>query len=178
MQDAPADAQLDHGWLACFAPPPEPSVSPRLRPQLPPTPPLPPPSAADAVSGGGESQRNELLELFVGQKAAEVPQVELDRFKDKWIARQLSKRWTEFTTFRRATIQCSTWNVCGAPFTDDLTPWLCAPVPLRSSRTSESVELADIVAVGFQELDLRADSVVFNNTQVDEVRGAAEGAMG
>ncbi|KAJ1733165.1 hypothetical protein LPJ72_003010 [Coemansia sp. Benny D160-2] len=99
--------------------------------------------------------------------------------KEAWILHSLKKRSTEFIHTHELNVLVGTWNVNGqAPGdTKELSSWL-GFVPEDEDDMSLDV-LPELVVLGFQELDARAEAFVYNNTAKDvEWTEAIEASMG
>eukprot|EP00111_Clytia_hemisphaerica_P006345 TCONS_00018387-protein len=75
------------------------------------------------------------------------------RARENYIKIHLTAREKEFTELHPMTIFVGTWNVNGQLATETLVPWL------RDVSTPP-----DVYAIGFQELDLSAEALVFNDS--------------
>ncbi|KAJ2490713.1 hypothetical protein IWW37_002915 [Coemansia sp. RSA 2050] len=99
--------------------------------------------------------------------------------KEAWILHALKKRKTEFLDTHTITAFVGTWNVNGrAPASSPaLASWLNF-IPKDSGQTALS-SLPELLVLGFQELDVRAEAFVYNNAVKDvEWTDALEGCMG
>jgi len=79
------------------------------------------------------------------------------RARENTIKLLMAAREKEFTELFPFTVFSGTWNVNGQAPTESLVPWLqsCSNPP-------------DIVAIGFQELDLSAEALVFNDSSRED----------
>ncbi|KAJ2885193.1 hypothetical protein H4R27_001564 [Coemansia aciculifera] len=99
--------------------------------------------------------------------------------KEAWILHALKKRRTEFLDSHTITAFVGTWNVNGrAPASPTaLASWL-GFIPKDSGQTALT-SLPELLVLGFQELDVRAEAFVYNNAVKDvEWTDAIEGCMG
>ncbi|KAJ2388574.1 hypothetical protein H4S02_002799, partial [Coemansia sp. RSA 2611] len=105
--------------------------------------------------------------------------------KEAWILDSLKKRRTEFLAKEQIRTFVGSWNVNGKPPPTDtklLSSWL-GFVPDGSQ--VELDDLPELVILGFQELDVRAEAFVYNNSvkdmewteAVERSMGAARGAL-
>lgn len=76
--------------------------------------------------------------------------------KAKWLQKQLQEREAEYVERQDCVVFVGTWNVNGKPPQESLDPWLLPSNP--------SERMADLYAVGFQELDLSANALLLNDT--------------
>ncbi|KAJ2287630.1 hypothetical protein IWW55_006677, partial [Coemansia sp. RSA 2706] len=84
--------------------------------------------------------------------------------KEAWILDSLKKRRTEFLAKEQIRTFVGSWNVNGKPPPTDtklLSSWL-GFVPDGSQ--VELDDLPELVILGFQELDVRAEAFVYNNS--------------
>ncbi|KAJ2011612.1 hypothetical protein GGI06_004461, partial [Coemansia sp. S85] len=99
--------------------------------------------------------------------------------KEAWILHALKKRKTEFLDTHTIAAFVGTWNVNGrAPASSTaLASWLNF-IPKDSGQTALTT-LPELLVLGFQELDVRAEAFVYNNAVKDvEWTDALEGCMG
>ncbi|KAJ2716349.1 hypothetical protein H4R19_000701 [Coemansia spiralis] len=101
---------------------------------------------AQPGSGGADA------DLFGGQRRVS------SLTKEAWIRASLKKRRGEFLTAHGLDVFAGTWNVNGrGPATGaELSEWL-----------GSAGGTADVVVLGFQELDVRAEAFVYNNAAKD-----------
>eukprot|EP01137_Pigoraptor_chileana_P032379 Opistho-2@21651 len=97
-----------------------------------------------------------LINTYMARSAFEYNPQMLTKIKEEWIEKELKNRAAEFTQPKTVSVFCGTWNVNGQVPKEDLSPWF----------TCES--LPDIIAIGFQELDLSAEAFVFNDSGREE----------
>ncbi|KAJ1959159.1 hypothetical protein IWQ62_004724 [Dispira parvispora] len=86
--------------------------------------------------------------------------------KDAWILGEMRSREAQFTDYSPIRVFTGTWNVNGRLATQSLTPWL-APMP----------EDTELLVLGFQELDLRAEAYLMYDSQKEQIwcRAVEEG---
>ncbi|KAJ2802042.1 hypothetical protein H4R20_003431 [Coemansia guatemalensis] len=123
------------------------------------------------VTGNGE----EVAKPELGEPVASI-----SRVKEAWIADSLKKRQQEFMDEQRIRAFVGTWNVNGraAAETADLSEWL-GFVPATEDEPVDITKVPELVVVGFQELDARAEAFVYNDAAKDmEWTEAIERAMG
>ncbi|KAJ2747790.1 hypothetical protein GGI20_000260 [Coemansia sp. BCRC 34301] len=99
--------------------------------------------------------------------------------KEAWILHALKKRRAEFLDSHSINAFVGTWNVNGrAPASSDsLAQWL-GFIPADTGQTALT-SLPELLVLGFQELDIRAEAFVYNNAVKDvEWTDAIEGCMG
>ncbi|KAJ2451010.1 hypothetical protein EV183_003904 [Coemansia sp. RSA 2336] len=96
--------------------------------------------------------------------------------KEAWILDSLKKRREEFLSKQQIQAVVGTWNVNGKPPPQEsLRSWL-GFVP---DGAVELEKLPELVVLGFQELDVRAEAFVYNNSIKDmEWTEAVESSMG
>ncbi|PIA13658.1 DNase I-like protein, partial [Coemansia reversa NRRL 1564] len=100
--------------------------------------------------------------------------------KEAWIADSLKKRQNEFVDGQKIRAFVGTWNVNGraAAETSELSEWL-GFVPTTADEIVDITKIPELVVVGFQELDARAEAFVYNDAVKDiEWTEAIERAMG
>ncbi|KAJ2823893.1 hypothetical protein GGI24_003554, partial [Coemansia furcata] len=99
--------------------------------------------------------------------------------KEAWILQTLKSHRTKFLDSHKITAFIGTWNVNGrAPASSSaLASWL-GFIPKDSGQTALA-SLPELLVLGFQELDVRAEAFVYNNAVKDvEWTDAIEGCMG
>ncbi|KAK9710674.1 hypothetical protein K7432_008278 [Basidiobolus ranarum] len=80
--------------------------------------------------------------------------------KEEYITKKMQERETEFTLEDNIKVFVGTWNVNGRPSRETLVPWF---------KSSKEMVDADIIAVGFQELDLSPEAFLLSDsTKEDE----------
>ncbi|KAJ1653619.1 hypothetical protein IWQ61_006295 [Dispira simplex] len=86
--------------------------------------------------------------------------------KDAWILGEMRSREAQFTDYNPIRVFTGTWNVNGRLATQLLTPWL-TPMP----------EDTELLVLGFQELDLRAEAYLVYDGQKEQIwcRAVEEG---
>ncbi|KAJ2788210.1 hypothetical protein GGI15_000015 [Coemansia interrupta] len=99
--------------------------------------------------------------------------------KEAWILHSLKNRRTEFLSSKQINVFIGTWNVNGKSVanSNELSEWL-GFVPKDDSQVGYE-KLPELVILGFQELDARAEAFVYNNAAKDnEWTDAIEQGMG
>ncbi|KAJ1723572.1 hypothetical protein LPJ53_002095 [Coemansia erecta] len=99
--------------------------------------------------------------------------------KEAWILHSLKNRRTEFLSSKQINVFIGTWNVNGKSVanSNELSEWL-GFVPKDDSQVGYD-KLPELVILGFQELDARAEAFVYNNAVKDnEWTDAIEQGMG
>ncbi|XP_057305735.1 inositol polyphosphate 5-phosphatase OCRL-like [Hydractinia symbiolongicarpus] len=79
------------------------------------------------------------------------------RARENFIRLHMAAREKEFTELFPFTLLAGTWNVNGQLATESLVPWL-----------QDNPESPDVIAIGFQELDLSAEALVFNDSSRED----------
>ncbi|KAJ1727258.1 hypothetical protein LPJ61_004672 [Coemansia biformis] len=102
--------------------------------------------------------------------------------KEAWILASLKKRRSEFLSQHGIRVFVGTWNVNGRGPADseELAQWhgLCAQEDHSDGQTVGN-SVPEVVVLGFQELDVRAEAFVYNNAAKDmEWTEAIEKSMG
>lgn len=110
---------------------------------------------ASAREGRGGSSRNALVDFATAQNEGEYDPSKLAEVKEIWVSKQMKAREHEFTECKAFTLWLGSWNVNGKRPGESLVPWLFP---------RDDVPPPDIIAVGFQELDLGADALLFGST--------------
>ncbi|KAJ1952685.1 hypothetical protein EC988_003414 [Linderina pennispora] len=99
--------------------------------------------------------------------------------KEAWILQSLRKRRSEFLSTSTIQAFVGTWNVNGqaAAGVEELTEWLGFVPPANAPVVV--TELPELLVLGFQELDVRAEAFVYNNAVKDgEWTQAVERSLG
>ncbi|KAK9708645.1 hypothetical protein K7432_009526, partial [Basidiobolus ranarum] len=82
-----------------------------------------------------------------------------DQIKEDYIMKKMQEREKEFTLEDDAKVFVGTWNVNGRPSKESLIPWF---------KSSRQMVDADIIAIGFQELDLSPEAFLLNDGTKEE----------
>ncbi|KAG5460120.1 MAG: hypothetical protein BJ554DRAFT_7874, partial [Olpidium bornovanus] len=77
---------------------------------------------------------------------------DLQNIKEQWVRKELEERENQFSEYHEVTILIGTWNVNSRLPSESLKPWLeCDGDP-------------ELIAIGFQELDLSAEAFLVTDT--------------
>ncbi|KAF8601327.1 DNase I-like protein [Ceratobasidium sp. AG-I] len=80
--------------------------------------------------------------------------------RQQWLSEQLSSQDAELKQIRNISIRIGTFNVNGQSPVESLRPWLCNPKALATP--------ADLIVLGFQELDLSTEALLITSTTLRE----------
>lgn len=75
--------------------------------------------------------------------------------KEEWIAKELRKRHDQFATFSTLKVFTGSWNINGQVITKPIDAWINCPD-------------ADLVVLGFQELDLTTEAYLLTDTSKED----------
>ncbi len=78
--------------------------------------------------------------------------------KNGWIAKELRNRENEFSLYFDLNVHIGTWNVNGRPPTEPLDPWI----------HEFNFEKADVLVLGFQEVDLSTEAFIRSGASIKE----------
>ncbi|KCV68896.1 hypothetical protein H696_04315 [Fonticula alba] len=113
-------------------------------------------AAAIAASPTGSAPRPRRPVTFrqlIAPRASQFASGGAPRREMPWIVRQMFSQEESFTDLRTLRLFAGTWNVNGRLPNEDLSAWL-----------QSDLGLADIVVLGFQELDLSASAFLLDNS--------------
>ncbi|ORX90705.1 DNase I-like protein [Basidiobolus meristosporus CBS 931.73] len=118
-----------------------------------------------------ESRRNSLAGLKLSQDNPFLKKAQLestmeasvepdsDQIKEDYILNKMQERESEFTLVDNIKLFIGTWNVNGRPSKESLIPWF---------QSSKELVNADIIAIGFQEMDLSPEAYLLNDGTKEE----------